>query len=200
MRKNLGPGAVVILAGGEGRRIGGGKPQRMLGGKSLLERALAQAQGWSSLIAISSRHGLELIPDSDIPQLIDGSDRGPIAGIAAALGFARQQGVDHVLTIPCDTPFLPTDLPDRLEAALTGAAGAALAMSKGRLHPTCGLWRVTCLDEIPLYLATGRASLHGFAEAVGAISVEWPVEPIDPFFNINTAPDLAQAEAWLRNR
>ena len=131
--------------------------------------------------------------------LDDNADRGPIAGIASALTFAREHGVDRVLTISCDTPFLPADLCDRLDDALTEPAGAALAASGGRLHSTCGMWRTTCLDELSAYTASGRASLHGFAEAIGAVEVQWSNEPIDPFFNINSANDLAEAEVMLKN-
>ncbi|MEO5641615.1 MAG: molybdenum cofactor guanylyltransferase [Sphingomicrobium sp.] len=192
--------AVVILAGGEGRRIGGDKPQRLLGGRSLLDRAMDQARAWSTLIAISSTQEVSAISYDGIPLLHDSSDWGPIAGIASALTFARQHAADRVLTIPCDTPFLPSDLRDRLEDGLTRSAGAALATSGERLHPTCGLWRAALLDDLSNYVASGRASLHGFAEAIGAVAVEWSIEPFDPFFNINAASDLAEAEVLLKVR
>ena len=51
---------------------------------------------------------------------------------------------------------------------------------------------------VPDYLAGGRRSLRGFAERVGFVAVEWPAGPIDPFFNVNNAADLARAEALLR--
>lgn len=190
--------AVVILAGGEGRRIGGDKPTRLLDDERLLDHALILARGWSPLVAVSVRdtapnvHGLPLLPDL--------MGKGPIAGIAAALAFARSKGVKRVLTIPCDTPFLPSDLPDRLSDALMHSAGAAIAASGGRLHPSCALWRVETAVALPAYLSSGRGSLHGFAEAVGAVAVEWPIEPHDPFFNINSAADLAAAEAMIRSR
>ena len=62
--------AVLILAGGEGRRIGGGKPLRMLGGRSLLDRAIERARGWSDRIAIAARDA-EQVGDADIEVLID---------------------------------------------------------------------------------------------------------------------------------
>jgi molybdopterin-guanine dinucleotide biosynthesis protein A len=48
---------IVILAGGEGRRIGGGKPQRMLGGETLLDRALGRARSWSDEVLVAARLG-----------------------------------------------------------------------------------------------------------------------------------------------
>jgi molybdenum cofactor guanylyltransferase len=74
-----------------------------------------------------------------------------------------------------------------------------VASSGGHLHPVCGLWRVSALDAVPAYLASGRRSLRGFAEAAGFTAVDWPIEPLDPFFNINTPEDLAAAERLLAN-
>ena len=66
-----------------------------------------------------------------------------------------------------------------------------MAASGGRLHPVCALWKAEAAAGLPAYLATGRRSLRGFAEAVGYEAVEWPSEPFDPFFNINDEADLA---------
>jgi molybdopterin-guanine dinucleotide biosynthesis protein A len=101
-----------------------------------------------------------------------------------------------VLTIPCDMPFLPWDLPVRL----TSDAAATVAASGGRLHPICALWKAEARDALPAYLATGRRSLKGFAEAAGYEAVQWPTEPFDPFFNINDEADLARAEELVRSR
>jgi molybdopterin-guanine dinucleotide biosynthesis protein A len=181
--------AVVILAGGEGRRMGGDKPLRRLGGLSLLDRAVACARSWSDEIAISARS-----PDqfcgAGLPILLDPPEiGGPLAGLASAL----QVGRPTVLTIPCDTPFLPEDLPDRLARAM-GERAAALPASLGRVHPVCGLWRTDLHIRLQSYAGAGRRSLIGFAESVGYGVAEWPG---DPFFNINSPDDLAEAERRL---
>lgn len=187
--------AAVVLAGGEGRRIGGGKPLRMLGGETLLVRALGQANTFSDRVALAVRDPAQVGAPGGVAVISDAPVEGPLGGLAAALGWARDQGRAAVLTLPCDMPFVPTDLGARLGAALDG--DAAIAASGGRLHPVCGLWRVEALDHLPAYAASGRRSLHGFAEAVGFKAVDWPIEPADPFFNVNTAGDLAEAEARL---
>jgi molybdopterin-guanine dinucleotide biosynthesis protein A len=174
---------IVILAGGEGSRIGGNKPQRLLGGETLLERALRRARSWSDEVLIAARAGGDLADDPAIA--------GPLGGVAAALALGGD-----VLTIPCDMPFLPEDLPTRL----TSAAAATVAASGGRLHPVCALWRAGARNGLADYLATGRRALTGFAEAVGHVVVEWPIEPFDPFFNVNDEADLARADALLRSR
>lgn len=174
---------IVILAGGEGRRMGGDKPQRLLGDITLLDRALARARSWSDDVLVAAREGGDIADDPAI--------EGPLGGVAAALALGGD-----VLTIPCDMPFLPYDLPLRLQSE----AAATVAASAGRLHPVCALWKAAAGDALPAYLASGRRSLTGFAEAVGYLAVEWPVEPLDPFLNINDTADLARAETLLRSR
>ena len=174
---------IVILAGGEGRRIGGAKPLRMLGGRSLIDRALERARCWSDMVLVAAREGGDICDDPAV--------EGPLGGVAAALALGGD-----VLTIPCDMPFLPDDLPARL----VGGMAATMAASGGHLHPVCSLWKAEAAAGLPAYLATGRRSLKGFAQAVGHEAVEWAVEPYDPFFNINDEADLARAEALLRSR
>lgn len=185
--------AVLILAGGEGRRIGGDKPLRVLAGRTLLERAIERARSWSSDVAVAVRRtdqvGAQTVPlFGDPPGL-----QGPIAGLASALRL----GKDRVLTIPCDAPFLPDDLLQQLGQALPGH-GVALAASGGHVHPVCGLWRLDALAQVRGYAATGGRSLIGFAERIGFVAVEWPNKPVDAFFNINSAEDLAAAERQLQ--
>lgn len=188
--------AAVVLAGGEGRRIGGGKPLRMLGGKTLLTRAVGQAAAFSDRVALAVRHPGQVGAPEGLAVIADAPIEGPLGGVAAALAYARAQGRAAVLTLPCDMPFTPLDLGARLDAALDDHT-AAIATSGGRMHPVCGLWRVEALEQLPVYAASGRRSLKGFAEAVGFTAVDWPIEPGDPFFNVNTEEDLAEAEARL---
>lgn len=185
--------AVIILAGGEGSRIGGNKPLRVLAGKTLLDRAIDRARSWSNEVAIAVRQTDE-VEARDVRLLCDPPGlEGPLAGLASALRLGKEM----VLTIPCDAPLLPDDLPERLAAALPGHA-AALASSGGQVHPVCGLWRLDALAQVRGHAASGRRSLIGFAERVGFVTVEWPSEPLDPFFNINSPEDLAAAERLLR--
>ena len=189
--------AAVILAGGEGSRIGGGKPMLRLGGMTLLERAIDYALTQSDLIAVAVRDTWQ-VGGSIVTVLEDDPEiEGPLAGLVSALDFAHQQKADAVLTLPTDMPFLPPDLAERLGTDLAGNR-SAVAVSGGHLHPVCGLWRAESLDFVPAYLASGRRSLRGLAETVGHAAVDWPAEPVDPFFNINTPADLASAEQRLQ--
>lgn len=185
----------VVLAGGEGSRMGGDKPRRLLAGEPLLSHALRLARNWSDEVRVAVRSADQLAR-ADAPLLIDDPDVwGPLAGLTSALQEARRQSRKRVLTVPCDMPFLPTDLPERLASAI-GDHGAALAASEGQLHPVCGLWSVRALDAIASYRASGRRSLKGLAEAVGFVAVDWPAAL---FVNLNTPEELDEAERRLRS-
>jgi molybdopterin-guanine dinucleotide biosynthesis protein A len=183
----------VVLAGGEGRRMGGAKPLQPFEGAPLLARALALADGYADDVAVAVRDPAQLGGVSASWLLDDPAIAGPLGGLAAALAHGRSLGADAVLTLPCDAPRLPRDLAQRLVEALAAAPGAhaAVAASGGHWHPVCALWRASALDRLPAYLATGARSLRGFASACEAAAVEWSTQAHDPFVNANTPEDLA---------
>lgn len=187
-----GPTAVVVLAGGEGRRMGGGKPLRPYGSTTLLAHAVGLARGWSPIVAVAVRSADQAAGATDSPLIVDDpAIAGPAAGLAAAFAFAVRRGADRLLTLPCDAPCLPRDLLTRLEAGLGNDAGVAVAASLGRLHPTCALWRMACAERLPGYLIA-RSSLRGFAAECGLAAIEWPCDAeADPFANANTPAELA---------
>lgn len=189
--------AVVILAGGDGQRIGGGKPLKLFGGERLIDRAVRMAREWCDVVAIAVRDPLQVEP-IDAPVIPDESGiPGPLAGLAAGLKFACGRQHRLLLTIPADMPFLPQDLSARLTSEI-GDHHAALACSSGQLHPVCALWRTDIDADIAAYASEGRRSLRGLAHRVGFLAVEWPGDPHDPFFNVNFAEDLCEAERRLR--
>jgi molybdopterin-guanine dinucleotide biosynthesis protein A len=190
--------AVAVLAGGEGSRIGGAKPMVVLGGKTLIERAFDRARHWSNRTVVALRSA-DQVGQFGMPWIADASNiEGPLAGLVSALEWAGREGADALLTVPCDMPFLPDDLPQRLLTEI-GDQGAAIASSGGNLHPVCGLWSIGSLAEIASYCASGKRSLQGFARHIGFAEVKWPATPSDPFFNINSPADLAVAEGRFRD-
>ena len=189
---------VAILAGGAGRRIGGDKPRRLLGGARLMDHALTRARGMAAPLILVARSPDQVEGFAGTVVLDAPGIEGPLAGLLSALSWAADAGADRVLTLPCDMPFLPGDLHDRLEQALAPNFGAAVAASGGRLHPVCALWRTAAVPTLVQRANEGRLSLRGLSEAVGCAVVDWPIDEGDPFININTAEDLATAEAALR--
>ncbi len=188
--------AVVVLAGGEGRRMGGSKPRMPWEQTTLIGHALDLARDYGSDVAVAVRDAAQVAGAVEAHLLLDEPGiEGPLAGLASALSFAQGMGACCVLTLPCDAPQLPADLAVRLQAALEPTGGVAVAQSRGRSHPTCALWRSGALEALPAYLATGRRSLNGFATAVGMTAVDWLVVGSDPFANANTPEELAALQA-----
>lgn len=193
--------AGLILAGGLSRRMGGGdKALRLLGGETVLARIMRRIGPQVGDVLLNAngpaeRFGLALpvVPDTlpDTP--------GPLAGILAGLDHVARfmPATRFLLTAPADCPFLPSDLAARLGAAAE-ASGAAYAASGGRAHPVVGLWDVASRPALRRMLLEEDERRAGrWVQRAGAVAVEWPAEPVDPFLNINTPDDLAAAERLL---
>lgn len=193
----------VILAGGLARRMGGGdKPLRTIGGRPLLDHVLDRLRPQARHIVLNANgdparfaaYGLPVIADTlpDHP--------GPLAGILAALDHAatRHPDLGWVLSVTGDAPFIPPDLAARLHAARE-AAGVPLACARsgGQTHPPIGLWPVALRDELRAAMLAGERKIDRWTARFGCAPADWPAEPMDPFFNANTAEDLAMAERLL---
>lgn len=181
----------VVLAGGAGRRMGGGKPLRAWGETSLLAQALTLARIYADEVAVAVRDADQVGGEVGAPLLFDHPDvPGPLAGLASALAFARARGAARVQVLACDMPCLPADLTLRLVGALCSGAKVALPASNDRLHPVCGLWSATVEPLLADYLSEGRSSLRGLAAASGETVVDWGTIQPDPFVNLNTLAEL----------
>lgn len=190
--------AAVILAGGRGERLGGVvKANLVVGGRVLLERVsealssadvILVAHGPLDPVALSLRPGH--IPIPDLPT----DYAGPLAGLAAAVGWALTQPEppETLLLAPVDTPFLPPDYVSRLLAGLAGAP-AAIASFEGQSYPTSSAWRLDAVRDLSAGVRAGTAphSLKRLAEALGAVTVPFPLHAGgDPFANANTPDEL----------
>ncbi|QIJ77183.1 molybdenum cofactor guanylyltransferase MobA [Methylobacterium sp. NI91] len=193
----------LILAGGLSRRMGGGdKPLRRLAGRSLLERVAErfepQCAGGLALSANGDPARFrDVFSGAILPDTIP-DHPGPLAGILAGMeAAAAVPGVTHVASVPGDAPFLPHDFVARLVAAAAEGKPIALAASGERRHFTSTLWPVDLRHDLRDWLGRGERRVGGFIERHGAAVASWPVEPVDPFLNLNAPEDLAAAEAML---
>jgi molybdopterin-guanine dinucleotide biosynthesis protein A len=194
----------VVLAGGLGRRMGGAsKPLLELGGRRLIDHVVAGVRGDVAL-NVHDRSEAQRV-NLDLPVIVDAAPGrlGPLAGILGALDHAAAQNYDAVLSLPCDTPFLPEDLAERLaEAAARTRDGLSCAASAGevgvRVHPVIALWPVALRENLRrALLDEGARAIAPFQRRYDCAVVEWPAQPRDPFMNINTPVDLAEAQARL---
>jgi molybdenum cofactor guanylyltransferase len=190
----------LVLAGGLARRMGGGdKALIRIGSETILERALTRLTGQVSGFVLNANgdparfasFGLPVVADS-VPDFA-----GPLAGILAGLDWvaANKPNIEWVVSVPGDCPFLPRDLVAKLHAArITNGKMLACAHSGDWRHPVVGLWHVALREDLrhaitvedlrKIEVWTGR---HGVALA------DWPTEPVDPFFNVNTPEDVEKA-------
>lgn len=187
------PFLTVIACGGEGRRFGGAKWNAELAGTKLIDHALARARSYGAPIALSVRAGME-IDSAVVPQLVDNAtDIGPVSALLSGFRHARDQGIDAVLLIACDQPFLPDDLPQKLLAAI-GEGAVAIPRSNGHDQHMAALWRVD-VPSLEAYVAEGGRSLWRYAETRGLVRVEWDTDSgDDPFADIDDRSALAVAE------
>ena len=186
---------IVIAAGGDGRRMGGDKPLRLLNGQRLIDRMVEWAKGHSDAVALAVRAGGDDW-GTGLPLLTDAYEGiGPISALSSAMHGAHILRRKTVLLLGCDMPFLPDNLVLRLQASITGH-GAALPTSADRLHPMAALWRCDP-DGIDTWIAGGGQSLWRYARHAGMVEVRWSETP-DPFFNINDPRGLETAEERLR--
>jgi molybdenum cofactor guanylyltransferase len=191
----------ILLAGGLARRMGGGdKPMRTIAGRTILDRVIARLGPQCAGLVLNAngdparfaQFGLPVVADSvaDFP--------GPLAGVLAGLDWAAANRGDaaFVLSAAADCPFLPRDLVKRLhQARIEQNAQLAVAASGGQTHPVIGLWAVALREELRHALTMeGIRKVDRWTARYRIVTVTWPNDPIDPFFNANTTDDLAEAE------
>lgn len=191
----------ILLAGGLARRMGGGdKGLRSVGGASILARVVAVMRPQCAGLVLNANGDPSRFADLGLPVVADGLPgfQGPLAGILAGLDWiaAHHPDVARAVSVPTDTPFLPGDLVERLDAARAEeGAELASASSGGRDHPVITLWPVEIRHALRKALVEeGMRKMGAFTSRYRASHVEWPVEPCDPFFNANEPGDLATAE------
>jgi len=190
----------LVLAGGQAQRMGGGdKAFLTVGGEMMLARVLARLAPCASIILNAngdpdrfSRYGLPVVADG-IPDFA-----GPLAGILAGLDWAAQNTpqIEWMASVPGDCPFLPMDLVPRLHAARSAEKKPLASVRSGkRTHPVVGLWPVALREDLRRALTVEEVhKVDAWTARHGLALADWPDQPVDLFFNVNTKEDRAKAE------
>jgi molybdenum cofactor guanylyltransferase len=187
----------LILAGGRGSRMGGvDKGLQILRGQPIvahvMDRMRPQVAG---LMINANRHeddyaawGVPVVPDAQ-----PGTFQGPLAGMMAGLTHSP---TDWIATAPCDSPFLPADLVDRLAQALDASPGSHMAMActvtpEGRRQrePVFSLVHRDLASSLEAALTRGEGKIVAWAMTEGCVEVLF--EDAGAFVNINTPAELA---------
>jgi molybdopterin-guanine dinucleotide biosynthesis protein A len=185
----------VILAGGKGRRMGGvDKGLQPLHGKPMVQWVLARLAPQVDEVLVNANQngdaygalGCRVVGD-DISGFA-----GPLAGLHSGLKHARH---DLVVTVPCDSPFLPRDLVARLRSALEEAsADLAVAKTGQQAHPVFCLCRRTLLPHLTGFLENGGRKIDAWYAVLKVAETMFDDEA-EAFTNINTPEELAAFES-----
>lgn len=180
--------AAVILAGGQGRRMGGvDKGLIDYRGRPLIEWVLAALTPQVDEVVISANRNLEayaayghrVLPDTlpDYP--------GPLAGVLAAMQSVE---AEWLVVAPCDTPHLPADWVARvLGAAKHAKVALAVAADAVRTHHTCFIVRTDQRDKLAAFLARGERAVRHWQAGLDSVQVTFDAAC---FANLNQPQDL----------
>ena len=196
--------ACVILAGGLARRMGGGdKPLKTIHGKTILDRVIDCVRPQTSAMALNANGDPARFAQWKLPVVADSIEgfAGPLAGVLAGMDWAAEHAPDaeFILSVAADCPFLPNDLAAKLESAREAAnADISVAHSGDQAHPVIALWRLSLREDLRHALVEeNMRKIDRWTARYRMASAQWPVEPVDPFFNANTPEDIAEAERLL---
>jgi molybdopterin-guanine dinucleotide biosynthesis protein A len=181
----------LLLAGGQGRRMGGlDKGLQMLRGKPMAQWALERLAPQVDEVLINcnqnpeayARFGHRLVPDEI------GGFAGPLAGLHAGLKAAAHP---LVVTVPCDSPFLPLDLVERLQSQIQNHE-LAVAKTGDQAHPVFALVRRDVAANLEAFLRSGGRKIDAWYALLRTVEVSFDDEA-DAFRNINTLEELGKA-------
>lgn len=178
---------------------GGDKGLLDLAGKAVIAHVIERLTPQCADVAINANGQPNRFSSFHLPVIADQVKGlvGPLAGIQAGLAWAAQRHATHLVTVAADTPFFPPDLVEKLANDATGNH-IVVASSDNRWHPTFALWPVSALQPLTDYLEAGGRRVVSFVEQQPHRVVEFAMTQLpggqaDPFFNINTPDDLAEA-------
>jgi molybdopterin-guanine dinucleotide biosynthesis protein A len=187
----------VVLAGGQGRRMGSvDKGLIELAGKPMVAHVLERFSPQVDEVLINANRSLDAYAAFGHRLVQDtlGGYAGPLAGLHAALGAATHA---LVATVPCDSPFLPLDLVARLHAALAARrAQLAVARTFDQPHPVFALVRRDVHAHLAAFLDGGGRKIDAWYATLSTAEVAFDDEA-DAFRNINTVEELAAAAPGL---
>ena len=183
----------LILAGGKGTRMGSlDKGLQMFRGKPMVEHVLQRLQPQVGKLIINANRHLDIYEAFGLPVYPDefSGFAGPLAGLHAGLTHCD---TPYLVTAPCDSPFLPMDLTDKLsEALITAQVDIAIAVTgettMQQRHPVFCLLATHLKNELADYLGKGGRKMDAWFAMHRQIEVYFADETA--FANMNTLTDL----------
>lgn len=184
----------VILAGGQGSRMGGiDKGLVTFRGKPLIEHVIERIAPQTGTLLISANRSHERYAKFGYPIIADTLPDfpGPLAGILAALEITESA---LLLAVPCDTPLLPADLVQRLADALErSGADIAIPSDGERLHAAVMLMHRSVITDLRDYLLAGERKVQLWLQRHRTVHIDFSDNP-GAFANLNTLGELRRLE------
>lgn len=191
----------AIIAGGNATRMGGdNKALKQLGETPLIQHIATRLSEQVDTFIINANRDQDVL-SKIAPCVADEQalGAGPLAGILQSLlySIANHTAATHLLTVASDTPFFPENLVEALCAAHK-SEHIIIARSGGFPQPVFGLWPIALADDLHQWLLAQKPNkVMAWVRSHPHVFVDFEIGAIDPFFNINTAENLAEAESLL---
>ena len=194
-----------ILAGGRASRMGGvDKGLQMFRGQTLVQHAIKRLQPQVSQLLINANRnsadyaltGLKVVSDTDYAGM------GPLSGFLTGL---QHCDTEWLVTVPCDSPFFPLDLVEKLALAATEKQSLLAMAQTPRVHdnswelqPVFCLMHRSLIDSLRNYLQNGGHKISVWAHQQSALVLCPFIKPStgpDPFANANTLQELQNLQS-----
>ena len=188
---------IVILAGGQSRRFGGGyKTLYTFNKMSILDRIIQNFKKLEVEIVLNAnsnedqflKTGLHLIKD-ELENF-----QGPLAGICSSMKWVleNRKNIEWIFTSPSDTPFLNKNLVNKfLSTDYNNKTKIVIAKSSNKTHPVIGFWHISLIKSLEEFLAKENRKIMHWVEGQNYEILNF--ENKNNFFNINTKTDLEEA-------
>lgn len=192
--------SALILSGGRATRMGGvDKGLVLFLQKPLIQHVVERLAPQVDEILINANREITQYQTFGYSVLEDDIENfaGPLAGFSLGLQHAKH---DYLLTVPCDSPFLPLNLAQRLMTALLEhKADIAVAASNGNTHPVFCLCKKSVLPSLTAYLELGERRVNAWQKSQKYVEVNFN-DGDNSFANLNTLEDLATLELSLHSQ
>ncbi len=189
----------IILAGGRARRMDErDKGLIELEGQPLIRYAINALSPQVDQLMINANRNTERYGEFGFPVISDQITGflGPLAGMAAAI---QKSNSDYILSVPCDTPWVPVDLANRMfEAIKREGAELCVAHDGERMHPVFALINRNRLTSLTEYLSTGERAVHRWCKQQHLAIADFSDQP-NAFINVNTPEELTAAAEIIKS-
>jgi molybdopterin-guanine dinucleotide biosynthesis protein A len=188
----------LILAGGRAQRMGGiDKGLIPFHGKPLIESAISRLKPQVSTILINANRSITRYSHYGYPVLMDETPdfSGPLAGFSVGLKHCK---TPYLLTSPCDSPLLPTDLAEKMAHQLEDDdlelvfASSKEDDGKTWSQPVFCLMKSDLQDSLNAFLSKGDLKIDRWFKELRSATVVF--ENAQAFANVNTPEELAALE------